>query len=243
MFAIFVNDDLRVTIVNTDAKAVSNVPLYISAPENKLPKGQLRNFVLYPQGSPHTAEFLGFIFSFLKSCIMFSSSEREFYDSAKSSPVEGGDLAVNGPAFTIDDQLSSNFISATSGYPNAWLEISLTQPTYVSGLEFSVMSTDNEKFRKINVLGGSTSTPWSQDEGGDSVDTHHTKIGRYIGPAANGETVYFPFMDVKFVQHIMLQFENIGSNPYFELSELRVIIGKISINFALYLMKLLFSKI
>ena len=150
-------------------------------------------------------------------------TEREFYDSAKSSPVEGSDLAANGPAFVIDDQVNTNFISATSGYPNAWLEVSLTQPTYVAGLEFSVMATDSEKFKKINVLGGSSTTPWNQDEGGDALDTHHTKIGRFIGPAANGEIVYFPFKDVKFVQHIMLQFENQGSNPYFELSELRVI--------------------
>ena len=155
--------------------------------------------------------------------LIIIASEREFYDSGKSSPVEGDDLAANGPAFAIDDQVSTNFISATSGYPNAWLEVSLTQPTYLAGLEFSVMTTDSEKFKKINVLGGSTTTPLNQDEGGDALDTHHTRIGRYVGPAANGEIVYFPFKDVKFVQHIMLQFENQGSNPYFELSELRVI--------------------
>lgn len=149
--------------------------------------------------------------------------EREFYDSAKSSPVEGDDLTTNGPALAIDDQVSTNFISATSGYPNTWLEVSLTQPTYVAGLEFSVMETDSEKFKKINVLVGSTTTPLNQDAGGDALDTHHTNIGRYVGPAANGEIVYFPFKDVKFGQHIMLQFENQGSNPYFELSELRII--------------------
>ena len=136
--------------------------------------------------------------------------------------MEGGDLAANGPALTIDDQVSSNFISATTGYANAWIEISLTQPTFVAGLEFSVMSTDNAKFKKLDILVGSTTTPWNQDDGGNAVDTHHTKIGRYTGPAANGEIVYFPFKDIKFVQYIMLQFSG-GSVLYFELSELRVI--------------------
>ena len=148
--------------------------------------------------------------------------ERSFYDSAKSSPVEGGDLAANGPAFAIDDQVSTNFISARSGYDNAWLEVSLTQPTFVAGLEFSVMSTGNAKFKKLDILVGSTTSPWNQDEQGNTVDTHHTKIGRYPGPAADGEIVYFPFKDIKFIQHIMLQYSG-GSVMYLELSELRVI--------------------
>ena len=50
---------LKLSIVNTDAKALTSVPLYLSAPGNKLLKGQLRNFVFYPQGLPHTAEYLG----------------------------------------------------------------------------------------------------------------------------------------------------------------------------------------
>lgn len=84
------------------------------------------------------------------------------------------------------------------------------------------MSTDNAKFKKLDILGGSTTTPWNQDDGGNAVDTHHTKIGRYTGPADNGEIVYFPFKEIKFVQYIMLQFSG-GSVLYFELSELRVI--------------------
>ena len=61
MFAIFLDNALRFSIVNTDAKAITSVPLYLSAPGNKLLKGQLRNFVFYPQGSTHTAEYLGFL--------------------------------------------------------------------------------------------------------------------------------------------------------------------------------------
>ena len=63
MFAIFVDDVLELSIVNSDAKAITSVPLYLSAPGNNVLKGQLRNFVLYPQGSPHTAEYLGLFYS------------------------------------------------------------------------------------------------------------------------------------------------------------------------------------
>ena len=135
-----------------------------------------------------------------------------------------GEFSTNGPQFTIDDQVSTTFISAISGYPHGWLEISLTQPVYVAGLEFSVMETNNAKFRQILVSGGATTSPWNQDEGGDSKDTHHTRIGKYTGPAGNGEIVYFPFIDFKFLQHIMLQFDTSGN--YFELAELRVIKAK-----------------
>ena len=63
MFAIFVDDVLELSIVNSDNKAITGVPLYLSAPGNNVLKGQLRNFVLYPQGSPHTAEYLGLFYS------------------------------------------------------------------------------------------------------------------------------------------------------------------------------------
>ena len=59
MFAIFLDNVLKLSIVNSDAKAIIGVPLYLSAPGNNVIKGQLRNFVLYPQGSPHTTEYLG----------------------------------------------------------------------------------------------------------------------------------------------------------------------------------------
>ena len=139
-------DNLRVVKVNTQAEVITDVKVWLSDPTQSSQPASVRNFKYTAVSGP-----------------AFSTQllDRSYYSGTKNSAIDGG---KHRPSYAIDDivdhsQVSGNYRSKP-GYNKPWVEIALTEPVVVAGLEVTTFGAeDNKRFRNIIFRAGLVQSP------------------------------------------------------------------------------------
>ena len=174
----------------------------------------------------------------LKYDAMYSSSyssallERSYYADIWGSPVVG---ANHKASFAIDDKVdhskaAGNYRSK-SGFQKPWIEIHLTSPVLISGLEVTTLGhEDKKRFKKVIFRAGLTQSPLANGGGGNALQTHNTYVYEYVDQGnTKGEVIYINFPEPMVAKYILLQGNDFkGSRQptdsvVLEMAEVRII--------------------
>ena len=173
----------------------------------------------------------------LKYDALYSSSyslaflERSSYADIWNSPVDG----VNHiPPYAIDDavdhsQAAGNYRSKP-GFQKPWIEIHLTEPALIAGLEVTSLGhADMKRFKKVIFRAGLTQSPVGKGQGGNDLLTHNPYILEYVDFNTQGEVIYITFPEPVVAKYILLQGNDFkgGRQPtdsvVLEMAEVRII--------------------
>ena len=173
-------DGLRVAKVNSQPEVESEVAVWASLPTAPSQPASLSNLQYWAVSSqPFTTELL----------------DRTFYSGTKNSAVDGMN---HKSTFATDDivdhsQVTGNYRSKP-GDSKPWIEIALTEPVVVAGLEVTTFGAeDNKRFRNIVFRAGLTQSPVSGANAGGSLLDHNPFEYKYTSTASAGEVVYIIF--------------------------------------------------
>ena len=173
----------------------------------------------------------------LKYDALYSSSyslgllERSYYSGIWHSPVDG---ANHVSAFAIDNNVdhskaAGNYRSKP-GFKKPWIEIHLTEPVLVGGLEVTTLGHENKKrFKKVIFRAGLTQSPLAAGQGGNDLQTHNTYLTEYVDFNTQGEVIYITFPDHIVAKHILLQGNDYPGSRWptdsvvLEMAEVRII--------------------
>ena len=147
----------------------------------------------------------------------------------KTAAIKSGGDANYGAQFLIDGviktgELEGNWVT-DNGLTHPWIQLSLTEPLEIIGVEFSAMGHNSgsvaDKFKKIDVRAGMTSTSRPHKGHSNTAINDNPIMAYYLGPAGNREVVYITFQSPVTAQYIVVQGRNIQSNLM--LTEVRII--------------------
>ena len=173
----------------------------------------------------------------LKYDALYSSSyssgllERSYYADIWNSPVDGSSHI---PPYAIDDavdhsQAAGNYRSKP-GFQKPWIEIHLTGPVLISGLEVTTLGhEDKKRFKKVIFRAGLTQSPVAKGQGGNELQTHNTFVYEYLPSNTQGEVIYITFPEPMVAKYILLQGNDFkgGRAPtdsvVLEMAEVRII--------------------
>ena len=157
--------------------------------------------------------------------------ERSAYSGTKNSPIDGAD---HRPLFAIDDivdhsQETGNYRSKP-GDRKPWIEVALTAPVQVAGLEITTYgATNNRRFEKVVVRAGLVQSPVGGPGTGNSVRNHNPRVTEYVDKAERGEVILLTFPSPVTARYILIQANGSPADSFptdsviLELAEVRVI--------------------
>ena len=149
----------------------------------------------------------------LKYDALYSSShsmvllERSSYADIWNSPVDG---ANHIPPFAIDNAVdhskaAGNYRSKP-GFQKPWVEIHLSGPKLIAGLEVTTLGhEDKKRFKKVIFRAGLTQSPVAKGQGGNDLQTHNTYVLEYVNFNTQGEVIYITFPEPIVAKYILIQ--------------------------------------
>ena len=175
------------------------------------------------------------------------STDRSLYASAKSTQLHMNDNNY-GPSVAIDDQnhpLSGRETDGATGKPGSfisgggsgvpkfqrgWIEISLTEPTELMGLQvaascFYLSNFPNGFLGKFKIRAGLTTISKSQNDASDNELNEYPVVGIYDGEnLMDCKIAYLTFEYTVKAKYVLLQ-ADWSSQGLFSLSEVRFLRG------------------
>ena len=133
--------------------------------------------------------------------------ERSSYADIWNSPVDG---ANHIPPFAIDNAVdhskaAGNYRSKP-GFQKPWVEIHLSGPKLIAGLEVTTLGhEDKKRFKKVIFRAGLTQSPVAKGQGGNDLQTHNTYVLEYVNFNTQGEVIYITFPEPIVAKYILIQ--------------------------------------
>ena len=169
--------------------------------------------------------------AFYSSSYSLGLLERNYYADIWNSPVDGSNHI---PPFAIDDvvdhsKAAGNYRSKP-GFQKPWIEIHLSAPVLIAGLEVTSLGhEDMKRFKKVIFRAGLTQSPVAKGQGGNELQTHNRYMLEYIDFNTQGEVIYITFPEPVVAKYILLQGNDFkgGRQPtdsvVLEMAEVRII--------------------
>ena len=173
-------DSLRVVKVNSQPEIINDVKVWVSDPTSPSQPAAIKNFYYEAfSGQPFSTELV----------------DRALYGGTKNSAVDG---ANHLPKYAIDNIVDHSTVEknyrSKAGYNKPWIEVALTEPVVVAGLEVTTFGAeDNKRFRNVIIRAGLVQSPVGGASAGNNLLSHNNWMYKYVITADQGEVVYIMF--------------------------------------------------